>query len=258
MIDVTITGSGRWNYLASTVKTFNRLVHCSEGFRFFVSDDAGYDLESDPARKMIPKIGWFHEWFFPRAQDYGECVKWLWTRVESDLFFHLQDDWVFKEKMDLDPLIALMRKNKDINQIRFNKRTIQSRLKQERGGPKGGYLKTNVAIDGIKLVATPYWAMHPSLCRTAFVRSKRLTFSEMSGNWKPNKWERYWLEEVFKDVNRANLADYRKKVGTYYYGQIGDPVRILHIGSERALTKRHTPRVQDERGRWVAKEIADE
>ena len=34
------------------------------------------------------------KWFFPETQDYGACIRWLWDNLESDFYFHLQDDWM--------------------------------------------------------------------------------------------------------------------------------------------------------------------
>jgi len=245
MIAVTITGSGRWPYLERTVRSFKKHVHCSEEFRFFVSDDAGYkkvnsgDGSTNETRERIVESGLFAGWYFPKIQDYGECVKWLIGKVKSDLYFHLQDDWEFLIDVDLDRLIALMRRHQDINQIRFLKRQICSKLKAEHWNKLGRLTKTNVTIDGVKLVAAPYWAMHPALCRTSFVRGVPFPTKDLKAVFKPGRWERYWLQNVFRDVDRRDLADYTSKVGTYIYGQIGDPATILHIGTEvRALMHR--------------------
>jgi len=236
VIDVTITGSGRWNYLVRTVKTFNRMIHCSEGFRFHVTDDAGYNLEKDPSRKMIPKVGWFADWHFTDNQDYGECMAWLFSRVQSDIFIHLQDDWVFTKKMDFDPLIALMRQHKTINQIRLSKRKILSHLKKERTVRKS-IPKKNVVIDSIPLVAAPKWACHPSLNRLSFVKSFRLPCGKAA--YKPARWEHEWQANIFRGVDRFKPAEHMMKRGCYIYGQIGDPAAILHIGEQRAITHRY-------------------
>ena len=253
MIDVTITGSGRWNLLKRTIKSFKEHVHCSEEFRFLVTDDAGYkkmnrgDKSPNKTREKIVSSGLFDKWFFSDVQDYGDCVKWLFSNLKSEFYFHLQDDWEFLIDVDLDSLIHLMRKKPTINHIRFMKRTIRPRMKSEIWNNLGKLSKTNVEILGIKLVAAPYWAMHPSLSRTSFVQKIPLPSKKQDRTHKPGRWERYWLQNVFKGIDRTNYKDYSKNAGTYIFGQIGDPPTILHIGGEQRALKHRKRVTLDER-----------
>ena len=241
MIDVTITGSGRWKYLKRTIESFTQNVSCSERFRFLVTDDAGYHCESNGTRKAIVDSGVFDAWHFTKRQDYSECIAWLYANLKSEFFFHLQDDWEFLKPVNLDPLIALMRHHRSINHIKFNKRKTRATLKPEAWNHLGKLPKRNTVIDGIPLVAYPYWAMHPSLNRTSFVHRFKVPRSgqkEYDRAFKPSRWERYWLQTLFVGVDRKNPKDSCRKVGTYIYGKIGSPPYILHIGEDRALNRR--------------------
>jgi hypothetical protein len=241
MVDVTITGSGRWKYLERTVLSFRKMVTCSQPFRLLVTDDAGYSMSKNDTRTRIIESGWFDKYYFTERQDYSECVEWLFNNIESEFYFHLQDDWEFLSPIDLDPLIALMRKKRTINHIRFSKRVIQPALKKERWNKLGRLKKYNVTIGGIPLVAVPYWGLHPSVNRTAFVQKHKVPRPSQKGRenaWKPSRFELYWLQTLFKGVDRTNLKDFQKKVGTYLFGQIGDAPMILHIGKERAFGHR--------------------
>jgi len=226
-MDVLVTGCGRWTLLVKTIKRFNRNARCSESFRFFVTDDAGYDYRKSPdTRKRIK--GWkvIHKSYFPKTQHYGKCVQWLWDQVTDPFFIHLQDDWELMHLVDIDPILKLMHRRKDINQIRFSKRKILAYLKNERGFP-GGMPKINVTYGGVKLAAAAKFCMHPSIIRTSYVKGMKFPSGDRS--WNPARWEREFTASTCHGIDRRVRKDILK-MGCYIYGHIGDPATIKHIG----------------------------
>lgn len=45
----------------------------------------------------------------PKTPGFAGAVKWVWEQVETDLFFHLEDDWILTGPVDVKPLLDAFR-----------------------------------------------------------------------------------------------------------------------------------------------------
>ncbi len=56
----------------------------------------------------------------PETPSFGGAVQWCWQQVQTDFFFHLEDDWILKRKVNPQELLQLFDDTKLVNVV-FNK-----------------------------------------------------------------------------------------------------------------------------------------
>ena len=226
MLDVIVTSTCR-RTIERTLPSFLEKVSCSEGFRFIVNVDvkhkrylprlkrylAGSGIE-DVRFNMNPHAG-------PRGQS--EAVNYLFARIESPYCFHLEDDWIFLKEIDLDDLIQVMKKNKNIHHIRFNKMRTKDyawlyHLSDE-DSIEFRKPNHNCKIDGIDLVRTHVWSFNPSIARTSVVKSLvPVPLDTSCEKYFCNRYDHMFIEK-----------------GTYIWGRIGDEAAVRDIGRNRLI-----------------------
>jgi hypothetical protein len=80
---------------------------------------------------------------------------------EIDYFMFWEDDYTLDVPIDLDKLLNLMDKYKNINQISFPKRNI---LKN-----KAWFIKKPVLFDDVKLTVSNHWYVSPGIWRYVYI-----------------------------------------------------------------------------------------
>lgn len=231
-VDVIVTTTCR-PHLQRTFRSFLRRVRCTEPYRFIVNIDV---LHPDYLPRTLAFLeslgitdvninhepGAFHE-------GHTRAINHLYSRITSPVFFHLQDDWIFRRNLDLDPLIRLMREHPHIDHIRLSKMTIPRRewLYHLSERPDEACMADHHQheIDGIPLVHARTWSFNPSLARTRIARC----FTDIPIGTRA---ETYICREYARRLDRD---------GCYIYGRIGDPAMVRDIG--RARHKRVTKTV---------------
>jgi len=226
MLDVIITSTCR-KTIENTLESFTRNVKCSDAFRYIVNVDV-----KNP--KYLDRLNWFlagkgirdvrinqHPAEMPRA--HAEAINYLFNRVRSPFFFHLEDDWLFLKKIDLDPMIEIMQNHDDIDQIRFNKQRTKDyawlyHISTE-DIPKYRKPNRNTVLNGMNMVQTWVWSFNPSIGRTATVQSV-MPFPPFPN---PEKYLCYRYDKIYGTR------------GAYIWGRIGDRAAVRDIGYERLI-----------------------
>lgn len=57
----------------------------------------------------------------PTTPSFSRAVKWCWENVESDVFFHLEDDWLLTRKVDFKQIDEILNSDPHIASVRLNK-----------------------------------------------------------------------------------------------------------------------------------------
>ncbi len=222
MLDVIITSTCR-KTIVRALKSFFKNVSCSEKFNFIVNIDVLNPGYLSSLLLYLKKCKITDISINNRPKDYIEnhtrALCCLFKRIETPHFFHLEDDWIFFKKINLDSLICLMQRHSYIDQIRFSKEKIKEKawLYYLSDEIKEEYLLPNiqVEIDGIPLVQTPAWSFNPSIARTSAIKN----FTDMpSSAMGP---EIYICKAYPKIFNHQ---------GTYIYGRIADGPAVKDIG----------------------------
>ncbi|MFA5099975.1 MAG: hypothetical protein WC547_03730 [Candidatus Omnitrophota bacterium] len=227
-LDVIITSSCRRN-IEATIESFLSRVRCSLPFRFLVNVDVLDQryLDKELAylqHKGIKDINLNRSAAGGFPANLGRALLFLFGKIESPFFFHLEDDWKFLRDVNLDPLLALMEKHPKIDHIRLNKERIRNKAwlyyRSEEITPE--YLRDNLQcrIDNIDLVLSYGWSFNPSLNRSSFVK----TCAD----------KQQMLKDPESYVCRT-YEDTHENTGTYIYGRIGDRPLVLDTGRNSIL-----------------------
>ena len=168
------------------------------------------NIEIDVNINRNPAKNWYGA--HARAIDY------LFSKIETPFYLHLEDDWIFLKYIELDPLIVLMEKHHDVDVVRFSKEQIKEKiwLYYLSDEVTEEYLAPNVQclIDNVPLVQSPVWSFNPHLGRTSIVKN----MTDMPKDQNP---EKYICFKYLKEDKRN---------GIYIYGKIGDSPVVKDIG----------------------------
>jgi hypothetical protein len=227
-LDVIITSSCRRN-IEATLESFLARVHCSLPYRFIVHIDVLNDKYLDKElsylkNKNISNIQISRNPADGFASNLGKALLFLFNKIESPFFFHLEDDWKFLRDVNLDPLLSLMKKHPKIDHIRLSKERIKQKAwlyyRSQEITPE--YLIDNLQckIDGIDLVLSSGWSFNPSLNRSDFVK----TFVDTE---KMLRAPEAYLCNLYEES--------RSNAGTYIYGRIGDTPLVRDTGRNNVL-----------------------
>ena len=108
-IDVTTSATIRPGLLHATLSSFrDNLLNTNHDYRLIINvDPAG---EEDKTADDVIEVAKSH---FdnvvsraPKTPCFAGAVIWCWSQVESDLVFHLEDDWVMIRPIDLDKMLG--------------------------------------------------------------------------------------------------------------------------------------------------------
>jgi hypothetical protein len=226
-LEVLVTSVCRKTF-EKTYRSFTEKVHFSGDFRFLVHVDV-----LTGARRYLPRLLRFlEEAAIPNPfinhgpSGHANAVNFLFKAVRTPLFLYLEDDWVFLHDIDLDPLVALMVGNKDVNQIRFSKEKLDNSPAVARQYEKVGLRLClpgkQVRIEDTDLVESRIWALNPHLGRTSVAKR----FTDMPQGVNP---ERYIWKEYHSSVEPAGL---------YILGKYGDDPHVKDIGRPPLLLKK--------------------
>jgi len=223
-MDVIVTSTCR-HHIKRTLRSFFDNVTSSQDFNFVVNIDVLKPAYLPKLMRYLESLGIsdinvnlepgnFHE-------GLARAIKYLYRRVTSPVFFHLEDDWLFLKRIDLDPLIQLMHDHPHIDHIRLSRSTIPERgwLYHLSERPSEEFMADhhNVEIDGIELVQTHTWSFNPSLARANVAKC----FTDIPAGTEA---EKYTCHEYAKRFDHD---------GCYLYGRIGDSAAVKDIGRSR-------------------------
>lgn len=228
-MDVIVTSICRKQFEA-TYASFMKNVRHDEGFRFIIHIDV---LEKN--RHYLPRLLEFLK--HNRINDvsintenhsFANAVNYLFKRLRSEYYFHLEDDWVFlKPIVDLNTIIKVMKNNRNIHNIVFGKERIKKpnrKMKKSLAKKNELYLVPGeqINIDGIDLIESNIWSLNPHVARTSIVKQ----FVDIPEDINPEDF-------LFKKYHNMFSSP-----GLYIYGKYGDPPYVRDIGRLCCLVRK--------------------
>lgn len=199
MIDITMTATRRPELIRKTLSTFSSKF-------FFRTNDYRLILNVDPVGKDIQSfeiIDLCREYFpyttcrCPNEPSFSKAFKWVWSRVDADFVFHLEDDWELLRPVDLVKMLDIMADNPDLALLRlpWKPTDTESAKNWKYFFPWNGEFfecpeehKREVGFCG-----------HPSLIRGEFVRN---TVKYIDENRNPEKQFHHGTVEIMKEIDK--------------------------------------------------------
>lgn len=227
-LDGIVIAASRSSELKRTVESIKTNIVTNRKTKWFLHNDC---LNEDESKKVM-EIG--IENFNNIESDYPmigqlHAIYRTLQKTTAKYILYWQDDFILKEKVDIDKIIALMDNNTFINQITFFKTTIS--------GSRDGHPRKEIERNGIKLTAEYKFVSMVGIWRASFIKpiwSKYIknigignnAWALMSGQIN-NAGERKHGEWPDIDWVIAN-------VGAFYYGGVGFPSIVEHIGQNKS------------------------
>jgi len=153
-IDLVIVATIRPDILRITLNSFKH--HFLGEFR--VRAIVNVDPIGDAGHSQADIVAICEEYFAdtisrtPETASFSAAVQWGWSQVESEFFFHLEDDWCLKRKVDVMRLMHAF-EDREVVSVRLNV-TRNSKFETDENG----------------VVRTRGLSLNPSMFRTAYVK----------------------------------------------------------------------------------------
>jgi len=216
-MDITMTAVRRPEVIEKTLKSFTKnLFTTPDDYNLIVNVDpvgeGTYDEVVDVCRKYFANTIIFEvdEPSFPKA-----VIK-VWKMVETDYFFHLEDDWILERPVDINILLGYLERNKDIACMRLYKEDIPFTNKPTIFGCKYEWCGTRSFTDTYFLPkqnsnnSKNQFGLNPVLIRKKFIDE---SLPLMVNNKNPEKQFR---------VNNSTMNNILKRWQFAIYGKPGD------------------------------------
>ncbi len=106
-LDVCIIATVRPEVLRMTLQSFTKNLLNQFDCRAIINVDPAGETENHTQMDVVDLCReYFSEVKYrtPESPSFAGAVKWAWQQVETDLFFHLEDDWIITEKVGAEIL----------------------------------------------------------------------------------------------------------------------------------------------------------
>jgi len=125
-VDITMTAMIRPALVNKTLKSFceNVFDEDPERFRLIINIDP---LGGRKPHRTVVKIcrRYFNKRSMisnsPSEASFPRAVMWVWSQVEADWIFHLEDDWLVNKKININDMISIMKEYKNLACLRLPK-----------------------------------------------------------------------------------------------------------------------------------------
>jgi hypothetical protein len=129
-LDVLTTATLRPDILEITLRSFyHRLFRQVRKCRLIINIDPIPEGAGNDKDEIIAiSRHWFSD-VVVRAPDkpsFPSAVQWLWTQSETDVVFHLEDDWMLRRSVDIQFVAEEFAKHDELAQIALNPRVNRS------------------------------------------------------------------------------------------------------------------------------------
>ena len=214
-IDITMTAVIRPYVLEKTLESFCKNLFTDRNlYRLIVN----IDPVGDEGRSKEDILNICNTYFdnviynYPDKPSFPKAVIWTWKKVESNYFFHLEDDWQLFRPVDIKRLIKVLHKNPQLACIRLYKHDIPNKANPRLFNSsyiyneKGKFFQAN---DSKK-----QFGLNPVLIRKSFIDE---ALPLMTEDKNPEKQFRYGNEKMRDFVMRWKYA---------IHGQPGDKTLV--------------------------------
>ena len=130
-VDITMTATLRPKIFNETLLGIKKYIIGGkdlERFTLIVNiDRAGEDV---PPKQLI-KISKKHfinvKYNISDSPSFPKAVKWVWSQSTANYIFHIEDDWRFLKKIDIENMIRILKKHKELSSLRLYKLNTPNR-----------------------------------------------------------------------------------------------------------------------------------
>ena len=229
IIDVLVVSCGRPKALQKTLRFFMRMCQSeTRRFRFIIHDD-WIDSRApahEQCRNWIKQTQIFDEIHFAEEnRGISRSVNFLLSRLQSDLYVHLEDDMVFIRPIDFDPLYQIFSDFPKVNQIRFN-RTQTTPTIGAVSKIFGKYRARMFKFNETVLSMGSFWSNQAQIARSDSPFTRLM--AAVDGRFH----ERVFNIEFAK--NWLDPLDSYTHLGTFMYGPIGAAKVVYEAGDVSA------------------------
>lgn len=125
LIDITMTSVVRTALLESTLKTIIKfVVDDINKFRLIINVDPVGE-KTKPAKMIKVAKKYFPNIIYNIANEpsFPKAVKWIWSQATAPYILHWEDDIDILRRIDVNRMIEILKKNKDLSSLRLYKGT---------------------------------------------------------------------------------------------------------------------------------------
>jgi len=218
-IDITMTSVLRPGIVNETLESFcNNLFTEKSRYRLVINiDPVGEKVKAKEVVKVCQKYFDDVVYNIPNKPSFPAAVIWTWKNSRSDWVFHLEDDWKINSKVDINHMISILNKYKDVACLRMSKHPLPRRkiIKLFRSNysfkPEGFFIGQDRKAQ---------FGLNPVLIRGKFIK-RALPYMVTTKN--PEKQFRYGNEL---------LRDFIMKWRYAIYGRPGQGALVVDNGSK--------------------------
>jgi hypothetical protein len=114
-VTICVTSCGRLDLLQKTLASFNQF---NRGGKFILSEDSADPEIIKQVRNLFPDIIVLHD---EARTGLMKSIDRIYSKVETDFIFHLEDDWEFDGPVDWLSAIALLKARPEVANINVRK-----------------------------------------------------------------------------------------------------------------------------------------
>lgn len=156
-IDITMSATIRPSILDQTLRSFSQnMLSRKNHYRLILNvDPIGEDVRQDSM--LIVARNYFDDivYNFPKTPCFCKAVIWCWDQVTADYCLHLEDDWRLLFPIDVDDMINIMERHKDLVSLRLSKDLVP----RCKAGIKYGF------------IYAPKISLNPTLFLSSFIKN---------------------------------------------------------------------------------------
>lgn len=239
MIDVTMTATWRPELVFRTLDSFQRELFKSRmksDMRLIINIDPIGDKQDRCDEIMYLAKDYFKDVyaFCPEQAHFGQAVVRIWEKTESELVFHLEEDWEMMYKADFDQMQDCFRFDKNLVHLRLSVFRSTQNVKNWKYFYEwnGRYFQCPDEYRG-----TVGWCGHPSLNRGDFIR---FCAKNMDPSLNPEKQIKGRHPVIGPEIEKRNFGSFIMPHSPANIRDIGREWRVKHgfhkIGNQEWFT----------------------
>ena len=196
-IDISMTATLRPDILYRTLQSFSeKLFKDKHQYRLVINVDPAGSETVEVFEVLEVCREHFKEVFMnvPAKAHFGKAFVWCWETVETDLVFHLEEDWELLQEVDIDHMISLFKKYPDLAHLRLNMfKSIKGVTKNwtHHHYHNGDYYPVTDELRG-----TLGWCGHPGFTTLKFIKHVLPHLNPLHNPEKQIKWRNKPLHEI--------------------------------------------------------------
>jgi hypothetical protein len=124
-IDITMTATLRPEIFRSTVDDIFKYIigrHNNKYYRLILNIDCvGENIKPKEIVKIAERSFINIKYNISKTPSFPKAVKWVWSQATSNYIFHIEDDWKFLRKINVDNMIRILKNHNDLSSLRLYK-----------------------------------------------------------------------------------------------------------------------------------------